>query len=290
MCKELNKWGKLVAIFFSISLTNGCSVLISSSLENLGGNLQQAMLNSDDPEMVAEAMPAYVLLQEALLENDPADEQLLASTARLYTAYAALLTNGELAKVRRLNNKALRLASRAACQHKNAFCNLPELTFTEFSAIIDKADAADSDYLYLLGSAWAGWIQANKDDWRAVGQLAQVKAVMNHIVQLDQNYREGEAYLYLGILESILPPALGGKPDIARGYFEKARQLSGDKNLMVLVLYAQHYARMMFDRELHDSLLNSVITANPRQKGLTLTNTLAQKRAADLLQSADDYF
>ena len=113
---------------------------------------------------------------------------------------------------------------------------------------------------------------------------------MSHIAALDQTYHDGEVYLYLGMLESILPPALGGQPDVARQFFEKARTLSDNKNLMVLVLYAQHYARMVFDRELHDSLLKTVIAANPQQKGLTLTNTLAQKRAVELLQSADDYF
>ena len=46
----------------------------------------------------------------------------------------------------------------------------------------------------------------------------------------------------------------------------------------------------LYLRELHDRLLEEIIAANPRADGYTLTNTLAQQEAAQLLASADDYF
>ena len=52
---------------------------------------------------------------------------------------------------------------------------------------------------------------------------------------------------------------------------------------MVKVLMAKHYARIVFDRELHDSLLQQVLEAPAEQPGLTLVNTLAQAEAAKLL-------
>ena len=285
-----NKRLYFLAVLLSLS---GCSLLISPALEELGSNLQQVMLDSDDPDTVTEAIPAYLLLQEAILASDPENVALLASTARLYAAYAALLTDQDadrIERTERLSNKALQLASRAACLHRDKLCGLQTLTYADFSDVIDETDADDLESLYVLGTAWAGWIMAHKSDWNAIAQLAQVKLIMSHIVALDESYRSGEVYLYLGLLESILPAALGGKPDLAKAYFDKARAMTGDKNLMVLVFYAQHYARMMFDRALHDRLLKRVMTANPQQKGLTLINTLAQQRAAELLQSADDYF
>ena len=285
-----NKRLYFLAVLLSLS---GCSLLISPALEELGSNLQQVMLDSDDPDTVTEAIPAYLLLQEAILASDPENVALLASTARLYAAYAALLTDQDadrIERTERLSNKALQLASRAACLHRDQLCGLQSLTYADFSDVIDETDADDLESLYVLGTAWAGWIMAHKSDWNAIAQLAQVKLIMSHIVALDERYRSGEVYLYLGLLESILPAALGGKPDLAKAYFDKARAMTGDKNLMVLVFYAQHYARMMFDRALHDRLLKRVMTANPQQKGLTLINTLAQQRAAELLQSADDYF
>ena len=50
------------------------------------------------------------------------------------------------------------------------------------------------------------------------------------------------------------------------------------------------YARLLYERDLHDRLLNEVLEADPVVPGYTLTNTLAQRDAEVLLQSADAYF
>jgi hypothetical protein len=103
-------------------------------------------------------------------------------------------------------------------------------------------------------------------------------------------YQDGASHLYLGVLATFIPPALGGKPDVGRRHFERALEISKDKNLMVKVLYAQHYARLIFDQKLHDRLLNEVLKAKTDVPGYTLSNTLAQERAKELLKSGEDYF
>ena len=59
---------------------------------------------------------------------------------------------------------------------------------------------------------------------------------------------------------------------------------------MASVMYAEYYARILFNRELHDQLLKQVLSENPEQDGLTLANTIAQQRAKQLLESAEEYF
>jgi hypothetical protein len=95
---------------------------------------------------------------------------------------------------------------------------------------------------------------------------------------------------YLGVLNTLRPPALGGKPEVGRSYFEQAIALSGGKDLGIKVEFARQYARLVYDRELHDRLLNEVLSAEARVPGYTLFNTLAQKTARDLLATADEYF
>jgi hypothetical protein len=56
------------------------------------------------------------------------------------------------------------------------------------------------------------------------------------------------------------------------------------------VVYAERYARMLYDRPLHDRLLEEVLAADPDVPGLVLQNTLAQQRARLLLAEADTYF
>jgi hypothetical protein len=96
--------------------------------------------------------------------------------------------------------------------------------------------------------------------------------------------------LYLGVLESLIPAVSGGKPEVARGYFDRAIEMSKGQNLTAKVQYAERLARPQFDRPLHDRLLNEVLAANPHVPGRTLMNTLAQERARELLAGADKYF
>ena len=87
-----------------------------------------------------------------------------------------------------------------------------------------------------------------------------------------------------------MPPGLGGKPEIGRAHFERAIELSNAQNLLAKVFFAESYARLVFDRELHDRLLNEVLASETRVAGLTLMNTVAQQQARELLGSADEYF
>jgi hypothetical protein len=96
--------------------------------------------------------------------------------------------------------------------------------------------------------------------------------------------------MYLGVLNSLRPESVGGKPELGRTDFEKATEISGGRNLYAKTLEAEFYARLVFNRELHDKLLNEVLAADPVAPGLTLTNTLAQERAKKLLASGKDYF
>jgi hypothetical protein len=83
---------------------------------------------------------------------------------------------------------------------------------------------------------------------------------------------------------------MGGKPEKGRAHFERSLELSGGHYLMTKVIYAERYARLVFDKELHDRLLQEVIDADPVAAGMTLANTLAQRRAKELLAESDEYF
>jgi hypothetical protein len=144
--------------------------------------------------------------------------------------------------------------------------------------------------MYGLASAWAGYLQAHSDDWGAIADLPKVEALLERVVVLDPGYDHGQAFVYLGVLNSLRPEAIGGKPEQGRAYFEKAFALSGGKNLYAKTLEAEFYARLVFDQGLHDTLLNEVLAADPVAHGFTLSNTLAQERAKLLLESGKDFF
>jgi hypothetical protein len=264
-------------------------MLASSATTRLAENVSAAVLEQDDALIVRDGGPAYLIAIDGLIEGDPANETLLLAGSRLYGAYAAaFVEDGERAQ--RLTTRARSYGERALCLREPKLCDVSVGSFDEFARLLQDTDATDLPALYGFGSAWAGWVQAHSSDWGAIAQLPKLQALMERVVALDDDHEEGGAHLYLGVLYTLRPASLGGQPELGREHFERAIALSAGRNLMAKVLYAQQYARLVFDQELHDRLLREVIDAPTRARGFTLSNTLAQSRARVLLAESEEFF
>lgn len=277
---------KLLLLLLVLTALGGC---VSLATDRLAGNLSDAILNQDDPETVKAGMPAYLVLVDSLIDGDPHNEKLLLAGSKLYGAYAAAFVK-DSERAKRLTRKARDYSVRALCIHKRSLCGLMDKPYDAFSAEVKALGATDVPVLFADAAAWAGWIQANSSDWNAIASLAKVKAMMERVVALDETYQHGEAHLYLGVIATLLPPALGGKPEEGRIHFERAIRISGGRDLMDKVEYARHYARITYNRPLHDRLLHEVLDADAAAPELTLSNMLAKQQARELLASADSYF
>ncbi|HMC12841.1 MAG TPA: TRAP transporter TatT component family protein [Gallionellaceae bacterium] len=280
---------RLLPVLLALSALGGCASFATSATNRLANNLSGAILNQDDPETVEAGMPSYLLLIDSLIEGDPQNENLLLAGSKLYGAYASAFIK-EPERAKRLARKARDYGDRALCAHDSRLCNLLERPYDDFAAVIGSLKVGDVPLLYTSGTAWAGWIKANSSDWNAIASLAKVKAMMARVVKLDETYDHGEAHLYLGVIATLLPPALGGKPEEGRIHFERAIELSAGHDLMAKVEYARRYARITYNRPLHDRLLREVLDADAVAPGLTLSNVLAKRQARELLASADSYF
>ncbi len=265
----------------------GCTNLVSGITSQMADDLAVSILNSKDVDTVREAIPAYLVLIDSFLRRSPDDVDLLMAAAALNGSFSTLVGPE---RARLLSGKSLTYAHHAACMHDRQLCDLDAVTFEAFENRMSQLSARDVEVTYALGVAWAGWIQAHSDDWNAIGKLGRVKSVMERVIELDETWDNGGAHLYLGVLETLFPAALGGRPEKGRGHFDRALSLSSGRYLMTRVMYAQQYARLIYDRELHDRLLTEVIEADPVADGMTLTNRLAQQRARELLTESDDYF
>jgi hypothetical protein len=250
-------------------------------------SIASAMLNQDDPTTVLAGAPAYLLLLDGLILDSPDDRTLLIAGARLYQAYGAGLVE-DPERARRLTAKARDYAKRALCGAKPEICRAESQAFETYAQTLLTVQAADLEALYTYGVSWAAWVQVRSADWNALAELPRVEAVLQRVIALDPDHDRGRAQLYLGVMRSQLPPAMGGKPEIGREHFELALRYSQGRDLMAKVEYAHHYARLVFDRDLHDRLLDEVLTADPVEPDLTLSNILAQRRARTLLN--DEYF
>lgn len=277
-----------IVLVLSLNLIS-CSSMISSATNKMAKNLSSAIINNDDLPTVKAGAPAYLLMLDSFVEGDPEDSDMQIAAAKLYSAYAGVFVKDE-ERAKRLTQKSLTFALQANCLVDELRCNLKTIEFKKFEKIIDQFEKEQIDFLFTLGTSWAGWIQSRRGDWNAAADLGRVSKIMQHALKLDEQYQSGQIHLYLGVLNTLLPPSLGGKPEIGKQHFERAITLSDNKNLMAKVMYAEKYARLVFDQALHDELLKSVLKTEPRSKGFTLTNMLAQEQAKALLASGKDYF
>lgn len=277
---------RLFVLLLTVLWLSACTTMVTSKL---GDNLSEAIYNQNDPDTVRAGAPAYLLLIDGLISGSPKDRRLLIAGARLYSAYASVFVEDQ-ERARRMATKARDYARRALCGQRTAICERTSGPYLELLPAIRATTYEDLSGLYTYALSWALWIQTHSGDWGAIADLPKVEAMLEQVVTLEENYEQGAPYLYLGIIRTQLPPALGGKLEKGRQAFEKAIALSQGRNLMAKVEYARRYARLVFDRELHDRLLNEVLAADPEIPGFTLSNVLAQRQAEELLRSAVDYF
>lgn len=277
---------RILLTLFLLSIA-GCASLMTTVTSQMADDLASSILNSDDIDTVREGVPAYLLLLDSFLRSSPDSESLLLAAARLNGSFSVLVEDSERARL--LNNKAMSYALKAACSSGSVLCHARAMEFDSYQAVIRGLGSDDVPLAYAVGVAWVGWIQANSDDWAAVAELGKAKELMQRVIELDENHDYGGPHLYMGGMETLLPANMGGHPEKGRQHFEKALAIN-DSYLMTKVIYAEQYARLVFDQALHDRLLNEVLAADPVSEGMTLTNRIAQERAKDLLTSSAEYF
>lgn len=262
---------------------------MSSAANGFAENLSAAVLNQNDPETVRDGAPAYLLLLDSFLEGDPDDPDLLAAAANLYATYGTVFAD-EPERAARLTERAHGYSSTAICKRFKPSCSWHGMQFEQYETTLSRLSEKHADVVFSHGLASLAYIRTHSNDYSAIAMLPYSQALLERYLEINDGSDDGAIHTYLGILNTLLPPSLGGEPETGRMHFERAIELSNGRNLGAKVEYAEGYARLLYKRELHDTLLNDVIAADPVEPGQTLLNVLAQRRAEELLASADEYF
>ncbi len=281
-----------VRLFLALLLIMGlsaCASLVSTATGGMASNLSAAILNQDDPETVRDGAPAFLLMLDSFVQGSPDDEGMLNAAAELYAAYGIVFVD-DAERAQRLTRRSIGYSRQAMCSVNAGVCDIWLGSYEDFEAGLSKARKRDAPTLFTLGLTWLAYIQAHSSDWSALADLPRAEAVFLKVQQLDPTLRPGDLEHYLGVLNTLRPPALGGQFDKGLAHYQRAIELTDGLDLGIKVDFANYYARTLYDRELHDQLLQEVLATDPVQPGLTLFNTLAQRNARAMLDSADSYF
>ncbi|MBN2365174.1 MAG: hypothetical protein EH225_03650, partial [Calditrichaeota bacterium] len=156
---------------------------------------------------------------------------------------------------------------------------------------LQKIKEEDVPALFWTGFAWGGWINLSKDDPQAIFDLNKVKAIMNRVIELDEDFFYGAAHLFFGSIFGSLPRMLGGSPDKAKEHFDRCLELSHNRLMLAYVYLAKYYAHPMLDDGLFDKYLKIVLEAPddvlPENKLIT---AIAKDKAQKLIIKKEELF
>lgn len=280
---------RAIALGLAALALPGCASLVSNAASGFADNLSSAVLNQDDPEIARAAIPSYMVLIDSLIAGDPDSPAMLTAAATLYASYGAVFAD-EPVRAKRLTAKARGYGLAAMCQAYDDACAWRDMNYDDFVASLSGVPEKHAELLYTYGFATLAFLRAHSDDWNSLAELPQIEALFGHYLEIAGDDVTAATHTYMGILLTLRPPAMGGKPEEARYHFERAIRLSDGRDLTAKVEFARGYAKLLYERELHDRLLNEVLAADPYADGLTLGNILAKQDAEALLAEADDYF
>jgi tetratricopeptide (TPR) repeat protein len=286
-------WPGIFSIFFTLAIATACipnKQMTVGSAATLLEDVSNSANKQSDLRVIREGMPAYLMLIDGMVEAVPDNARLLITAAQAYASFAsAFVEDADTEYARALYEKAKKYALQAL--ELRGLKNPVLQPFDAFEEALNRLGKDDVPYMFWTATCWGSWIRLNLGSMAAVAELPRVEALMKRVLVLDEEFYFGGPHLFMGIWFASRPKIAGGDLNRAQHHFQKALEFSQGKFLMTQVYYADHYARKTFDRELFVATLQRVLkTPVDKIPQLTLLNTVAHKKAKELIEQVDDYF
>lgn len=283
---------KLFLLLLIPLLLQGCIQTIAvRSMSGIFQNGIAAYMEESDLQLAHESLGGTLKLIETLIKTDPDNTDLLIYAAQGYQAYGlAFCEDEDVERARtfyaRGKDYGLRVLFRNA-KFRAAF-DKDEETFRKALHTFSKDDVPA---VFWTAFNWGSYINITRSDVEALADIGKVVEMIRFVIAQDSAYYYGASYLFLGAIEATTPKALGGQPEKAREYFEKALTINGGKFLLTQVYYAKSYAVQMQDKELFQTLLTQVEEASidilPESR---LPNAVAKQKAKLLREQENELF
>ena len=250
----------------------------------------EALMREGDLKFAEAAMAGDLKLLEGVTDSDPSNVRYLELACMGYTSYALAFAADDPSRALLFYSRAQGFGVRGMVQR-----GIPLSAFTADAATMTSAlrrlGRGDVPLVFWTADAWGSAISLQPDDTDVIAAVPTANALMEWVRGQDPDYFYGGPSLYFGVYYGSYPPSLGGRPDLARENFEKARASAGGRFLMTDVLYARTYAVQTQDRQLFHDLLTRVVDAPadllPEQR---LANAVARGRARALLAHEEELF
>jgi tetratricopeptide (TPR) repeat protein len=270
----------------------GCIQTIA--LYSMGGILDNgfASFNEEsDLQLAHESLGSNLKLIEAMIKSDPENERFLLFAAQGYNSYAlAFCEDDSVERARVFYLRAKEYGMRILVKNEK-FKEAMDGDITAFRAAVKTFGREDVPAIFWTAFSWGSYVNITRTDVAGLADLSKVQALIEFVAEKDPWFYHGGAYLFLGVIEGTTPRSLGGNPDKAKEYFEKALTINDGKFLMTQLYYARTYAVSTQNQPLFESLLKQVEDASIDDvPEIRLANVVAKQKARKLLAQESELF
>jgi len=282
----------ILLAFLSIFAFAGCIRTIAvSTVGGIADDGFEAFTSESDLAFAEQALPGNLKLLEVMLKSDPDNERLLRLLSQGYSSYALGFLEGTddvrardfYLRGRDFGYRILRRDARLA--------RALDGTVDELKAELATRGKDDVPGVFWSAFGLGSYIQVSLTEPSALADLPKAEAMMEFVERADSTYYYGGADLFLGTLAGMRPKMLGGNPERAKAYFDKAVRISGGKFLITYDYEATAYAVPTQNEELFSELLGKVRDASLEiLPEFRLANAIAKKKAEMLLAKKSDLF
>ncbi len=281
------------------TLATGCSGFIdnqaaTSTLKILQAS-QTAALRVPDVELARAALPGGILQLDAFAIAYPKRREfrVLHAMALCQYATAFVFDDWETATLAARSDEAAHAADRlapllASCVDANLELLPPAWRAARVRgpdavvALMPSATRAQVPQLIAIATADASRLALAP--FARLADLPMIRAMLERATALLPGALEARGELLLGTLAAGQSQFMGG--DDGSAYFQRARTLAGEQNLLVDVLYARAVAVAHGDRALFETTLARVLAADvTRWPDRRLPNAIARQKAQRYLDA-----
>jgi hypothetical protein len=284
---------RIVCLIATALLLSACSMgqmVVRGSQTILDSGID-SMNRETDLQLAREAMPANLKLMEGMLIEDPDNTELRLYAAQGFYGYSYGFIELE-------DRERAGQLYRRCYVHARKALSLTGLSIDPETATTEELQAAAANTgkravpaLFWTASCLAKWIDVNRDDLSAVSGLGNAAVLMQRVLELEDDFYFGGAYMFFGVYYGGRSPMLGGNFALAEQNFTRAAEINDNKLLMVDLLAAEYlYRQQLNQTAFHDRLVFILDAPDNLYPEMALVNGIARQRAAYLLEMEDQWF
>lgn len=260
----------LVLIAMTTIFVTSCSMVQKIGLSATGSLLSKAnkeMTREADLDFFEKSAPANIQFIEGLWYSAPENEVLLQSLIKGYGGYGFAVSETKHLEFQFKDEDSVYRSEAISHYTKSLnygirYFNLkgidrdllmnPTRVDELSKKLLDRLDEDDMSAVFYTAQSWGGLINLQRTNMNLMGQLINVKTLMDWVCSQNPEFEMGSCHLFYGMYEAGRPSMLGGDLEKGKNIFLKFIE-KYPYHLLARIAFIQFYVIPTMDETLYAS-------------------------------------